>query len=946
MKADLSRWTFDPTHGYRSVVMQQGRVLLDAEWNEQGSIAAHHDEVRTVDVVGPVGGPLPTDGGAGPFALVDVADGSTPVGVPWDRLGVTPGRYYVAGILAESTPDPENPAGAGAWPLADQPHLRTIGAGVAADPGLSEPTGGDGRWAAYLDVFDRMVSADEDPTLRESALGGPDTAVREQTVWQVRLEAIDAEVCSQVDAGPRVPREMAAGLREAARAADPCEISSGGGYTLLENQLYRVEIIEAGATPRYVWSRENGSVTAGLLGMTPSPEPGMDATLTVDRVGRDETLSIREGDLIEVTSADRQLRGLPGFLATAGPVVDLVMHVAWSGDAPTSVAALGETPVVRRWDGGPRALSTATQELEGGITVRFLADGEPAVGDYWLIPARTVRLGYGTPARQGTIDWPSDGGTPRPQPPAGTVHHRAPLGILERSSGAWTLDADCRTLFPPLTALTSIDLVGGDGQEAMPGDELDEPVRVVVRRGGVPVVGEPVRFTASGGGVTPGGGSPVVVATDTEGLAQVRWTLDPSGPTTQTLTAQRLDDVADGVDVPIVVTGRLSVAREVAWEAPCRDLADASTVQGGLDGLAGMPMARLLGGDGQRVRRPGAVVPELVRIVVDSPCGPVEATLEVRGSAGAVVQAVPDGTTPASGSFGPSAGQSISGTVDAAGVLALVWQPDLTPGSDQSESDTLRILLDDHAPIVVSAHLDVPGGRTGGLHVERIRVGGELDLQLGSLISPRQLTKGIDLTLDGEADPASVDDLPVGRLIVERPMGDDGFRQRFTIDGAMSVQGRRLRWAPSREAQALLGQWEEQLQTNPELGATAWFQVDGWLVVDLGNPEQHLNGHIDVKAGDGGPVMVLPTTDEVTGGRFEVWFSIGLRPRIPPIEDFTGRTLGFVRRRSEAAGWRIDVVEEDAPGVRGGTVLGTTPAAGEPLVPGEPVTVRVARGVS
>ncbi|WP_298890036.1 DUF6519 domain-containing protein [uncultured Serinicoccus sp.] len=945
MKADLSRWTFDPTQGYRSVVMQQGRVLLDAEWNEQGSIAAHHDEVRTHDVVGRAGGPLPSDGGAGPFALVDVSDASVPTGVPWERLGVTPGRYYVDGVLAESAPDEDNPAGAGAWSLADQPHLRTIGAGVAADPGLAEPGGGDGRWAAYLEVFDTMVSADEDPRLRESALGGPDTAVREQTVWQVRLHAVGAQVCSQIQPVPRVPRQMAAGLREAAPGADPCEISSGGGYTLLDNQLYRVEVIEAGATPRYVWSRENGSVTAGVLALASSPEPGMDSALTMDRVGRDETLSVREGDLVEVTSADRQLRGVPGYLATVGPVVDLVAHVAWSAGAPTSVAALGRAPVVRRWDGGPRALSSATHDLEGGITVRFPAGGEPAVGDYWLIPARTVRLGHGTAVRQGTIDWPTDGGTPRPQAPAGTVHHQATLGILVRSGGAWTLDADCRTLFPPLTALTSIDLAGGDGQEAMPGDELDEAIRVVVRRGGVPVAGEPVRFTASGASLTPGVASPVVVTTDAEGVAQVRWALDPAGPTTQTLTAQRLDDLAAGVDVELVVTGRLSVAREVAWEAPCEGWADARTVQDGLDGLSGMPMARLLGGDGQRVRRPGAVAPELVRIVVDSPCGPVEAKLEVRASAGAIVEAVPDGTTPVSASFGPTAGQVISGTVDSAGVMALVWQPELAAGSEQSESDSLQIRLDGHAPIIVTAHLDVPGDRTGGLHVERVRVGGEVDLQLGSLIGPRLLTKGIDLMLDGEADPASVDDLQVGRLIVERPTGDGGFLQRLTVSGAMSTSGRRLRWAPSREAQAMLVQWAEQLETSPELRATAWFQVDGWLVVDRSSPEQHLNGHVQVKADDRGPVMVLPTTDEVTGGRFEVWFTIGQRREIPPLDDFRGRTLGFLRRRIEAAGWEVEIVEEDAPGVRGNTVLGTTPAAGEPLVPGEPVVVRVARGV-
>ena len=950
MKADLTRWTFDPQAGYRAVLMQQGRVLLDAEWNEQASIAAHHDEVRTRDVVGRVGGPLPGDGGPGPFALVDLDDGSLPAAVPWARLGVAPGRYYVDGLLAESWPDPDRAAAGGAWPLGDQPHLRTIGSGVAEDPGLAEPAGGDGRWAVYLDVFTHLVTADEEPSLREPALGGPDTAVRAKTVWQVRLEPIGALVCSELTAAPRTPRTMAAGLREAVPGANPCEISSGGGYTLLENQLYRVEIVDDGAAPMFVWSRENGSVTSGLLAMAASVEPGMDAALTLDRAGRDETLSIREGDVLEVTSADRQLRGLPGFLATAGPVVDLVVHVVWSGGSPTSVASLGQAPVVRRWDGGPRPVSSATQDLEGGITVRFPAGGDPRVGDYWLVPARTASLGYGTPARQGTIDWPLAGGTGQPLPPHGTVHHRAPLHILERTGGAWSHTADCRTLFPPLTGLTSIDLVGGDGQEALPGEQLDEPVRVVVRRGGMPVVGDPVRFTASGGVLEPadpsGSTNPVVVATGADGVAAVRWTLDAAGASTQTLTVQRLDDVGAGRDVEIVATARLSVARQVQWSPPCEGFAGAATVQQGLDGIVSTPRARPLGGDGQRVRRAGDVVPELVRVVVDSLCGPVSgAKLLVEASPGALVEAVPEGTVPANGGLGAGAGQSISALTDDAGVAALVWQPAVSSGSASSESDTLAVTLDGHAPIIVTAHLDVPGGRTGGLHVTGVRVAGQVDLRLGSLIDPQLLTKGIQVELDGPPQPESVDGLPVGRLIAERPVRNTGFAQRVTIEARMAANDQQVRWEPSSAAQAALGEWSQQLGQDPDLRATAWFQLDGWLVVDADAPDQHLNGHVAVVSEGGRPVMKLPSDDEVTGGRFEVWFTIG-RPRLEPLDDFRGRTLDFMRRRMEEAGVEVRVVVEDAVGIRKNTVLATEPPPGQPPVLGEPVVIRVARGLA
>jgi len=158
MHGDFTRWTFDADDAYRSVLLQQGRVLLDADWNEQAVITAHHDEVRSADLVGRAGGPLPDDEGGG-FAVVDAA-GERPDGVSWRELYVTPGRYYVDGILCEAAPpnDPDAPG----WPLEDQPHLRTIGDGAAADSGLPEPpdADGDGRYALCLDVWSRAVTGE------------------------------------------------------------------------------------------------------------------------------------------------------------------------------------------------------------------------------------------------------------------------------------------------------------------------------------------------------------------------------------------------------------------------------------------------------------------------------------------------------------------------------------------------------------------------------------------------------------------------------------------------------------------------------------------------------------------------------------------------------------------------------------------------------------------
>lgn len=563
MQADFSRWTFDRTAGYRAVLLQQGRVWLDADFNEQAAITADHDETRTLDLLGPAGGPM--DGGG--FALVDAA-GAAPSGTAWKDLRITPGRFYVDGVLAEA----QAADGAPGQALADQPYLPV----TSELPGLPEPQD-DGRYAAVLDVWTHHVTPEEAPELLESALGGPDTATRAQTVWQVRLEPVDAdESCAAArDAGflTRVAPTLTASLADVAAVSDPCEITTANGYRRLENQLYRVQIHEVrkGGKATYLWSRENGSVYAGIDAVGPTAIAGMDAELTLDREGRDEELSIGEGDVVEVTSTDRELHGAPGFLATAGAPVGLVLPIAWSEDSPADLAALGRAPIVRRWEGEPRVASATEDQLEDGIQVAF-GDGDFRTGDHWLIPARTVRLVYGATALSGTIEWPVDElGAPLPQPPLGPVHHRTTIALLDRltatTAAGWTLHADCRRLFAPLTELVTIDELGGDGQEAPPGQPLPEIVRVVVRNGGRAVVGAGVHFAAAGGHLDSGpptSSDPdtLDVATDEHGHAEVRWLLDAGGPTTQVLTAVVLDDAGAPVGAQVHVTGRLREPRD------------------------------------------------------------------------------------------------------------------------------------------------------------------------------------------------------------------------------------------------------------------------------------------------------------------------------------------------------------------------------------------------
>jgi len=53
MKGDFARVTFDPTRHYSQVFQQQGRVLLEADWNEQGNIQLHLLRSLIRDLLGP-----------------------------------------------------------------------------------------------------------------------------------------------------------------------------------------------------------------------------------------------------------------------------------------------------------------------------------------------------------------------------------------------------------------------------------------------------------------------------------------------------------------------------------------------------------------------------------------------------------------------------------------------------------------------------------------------------------------------------------------------------------------------------------------------------------------------------------------------------------------------------------------------------------------------------
>jgi hypothetical protein len=518
MPADISRRTFEADKHYAGVVAQQGRVVSDADLNEQLEIAQHRTDTEAVDVIGACGVPKFLDS----FRIDLTPDGSD--------LTVSPGRIYVDGLLCESeagTLPLTFPAGvsdfeasvpslqldsraldAGQWveisaagkpvrvvritdaetatntltfsatvadihSAASPPLLRRVATYTTQPdypnpdfevPSLS-PAGfsavdlPDGYYIAYVLAFRREVNAIEEPHLRETALGGPDTAGRVQTVWQLRLLRVTAQA-GKADCQVDFPEwqaltapstgQLNARTQTPVDPGNPCVLPPTAGFRSLENQLYRVEVHSGGsrATATFKWSRENASVETGIK---------VDGnTIIADDIGKDSVLGFAGGQWAEIVDSVSSLNLAPHDLVQLDEIRPATRQIttkqAISGFAGHDGLRL------RRWEqGGPTTGVTGVPmplgwlDLEQGVQVLF-SGGTYQSGDYWLVPART-----GT----GEIEWPPfkiPNTNPVPQAPVGIRRHYCRLAVLRSVAGNITIIDDCREKFPPLTSIAASDV--------------------------------------------------------------------------------------------------------------------------------------------------------------------------------------------------------------------------------------------------------------------------------------------------------------------------------------------------------------------------------------------------------------------------------------------------------------------------------------------------------
>ncbi|MBN1323485.1 MAG: hypothetical protein JW986_05725 [Methanotrichaceae archaeon] len=787
MKGDFSRCRDGAGRRYSDVRLQQGRVLLDSDWNEQMEIASHLRETEAIDGFGVSAGPM-YDAGFG--IIIDPGGLSAEErelygeALSMGDFLISPGRYYVDGILCE------NPS---LLLYSDQEYLKPRpGEGIARLlPGI---------YQVYLDVWKRHISYIEDPDIREVALGGPDSTTRTKVEWRVvarsENEPIEGSVevpfnCKALQgAWPASSGgEMTVLLRDSSGEDEACRIAERGMYQGVENHLYRVEIhhggnpfgwrgadpisakklpfedqkgerislgtnpagaadswqkgrlIEAfideepGATARIVswafenddliltldrvlpawlgddfyvqplasfkWSRENGSVAFGVEEILDDlVDRSIITRARVSRLGQELGLTLRRGDFIEVSGDREEARGEVGTLAQVKDVQEGDLMVELDQDISCHK---GDSHLkIRRWDQAEECLAVSLEKaaIEHGLAVKFGGSGFLA-GDYWTFYARVG----------GAVEALDEA-----RPPAGVSHHYCNLGVIRIARPPSDTEEqlmpglfqDCRNLFPPASELVALHYVGGDGQEAMPGEFLAEPLRVRVLNGGVPVLGAGVRFTIESGdgsleaGLLPSGserlaaGPERISITRDDGIAECRWSLveevpDQENPPQPLVRAVLLDQGGDPVlGQEILFGASLSLASQVYYgSGDCLG----STVRAAIDRLG--DQVRLHPASGlEHVTNPGDVIE--LKVLAAGVCGPV---------AGATIQFSAEG----GGGVLPA-----TATTDSGGIASSAWTV-----HPENRVQRVTATLIDASPemeialphsVIFTAHLNIASG--------------------------------------------------------------------------------------------------------------------------------------------------------------------------------------------------------------------------------------------
>ena len=486
MRGDFSRWDAILKQNINGVLHQQGRVLLDRDWNDQRRLTGDWQDRAGRDVLGRGVMAVPADApSAFKISEATAEDGRA-------RLTVQPGTGWADGLVVSIrgvTEDTGATEDTGDTEVTEAPATRQAAyleppVQVAAE--VDGMSAGD-RDAVILEVWREELHGFQRPDLLiEPALGGPDTTERIHTAMRFRLFRMQPEetcqsIANQLRDDPALKGRLTASLDPTTTTDGDCPTVESGGYVGFEHALYRIEIARVNATdPMFKWSRFNG----GLVGRGRCDLGGADPRVVI--TANDQAIKTAGNDnfYLEVVALDTE-QGY--WRVTYGAKVTL------NGDDLEIGTVRYQEPVLptgrvffRLWDGiapiGDHLDTDATpSSLLDGICLAFEAPDATAIyrpGDYWTFH---VRAG-GIANDQVLIDH---------EPPEGITYHRVPLAEItwnaELSASFESGEiADCRKRFRPMTDRNGCCTFSvGDGRHSR-GDfnSIEEALRHLPPQGG------------------------------------------------------------------------------------------------------------------------------------------------------------------------------------------------------------------------------------------------------------------------------------------------------------------------------------------------------------------------------------------------------------------------------------------------------------------------------
>ncbi|MCW3097920.1 MAG: hypothetical protein JWL77_3538 [Chthonomonadaceae bacterium] len=440
MGSDRARRTYDAAQHYHNVVMQQGRVLLESDWNESQEILQATLQQTALAVVGPSG---TSDDG---YRIV-FPEGRTDA--QFDFY-MEPGTMLVGGqriglrerIAINNQPD---------WKT--RPRVE-----FDAPPE---------RELAYLEIYEQEISATEDPSLRDVALGGPDTCQRTRLMQRVHRLPVSAdnrgEAVRQAQENwqregftfePQTMRllsrgSLKVGFQIQETVGGGRETQAHGGYIGEENQLIRVQI---SAPDRFVWGFDNASflyradvVDAQTLHLRSRPvdayhQPRAGQAVELLRPGA----KLPNGALVAEPNGFVAVLTSPYDPDTQTLRLNASMPAEYLRGEEAAPEGSGAFLYVRVWEESlPLTVGKALALGHTGLTITFKGDIFQT-GDHWLPAARP-----GAPTRIQPDRLLTDF-----QLPDGPRRWVCPLALIDWNDGQGRVLDDCRNLFESLTRIS------------------------------------------------------------------------------------------------------------------------------------------------------------------------------------------------------------------------------------------------------------------------------------------------------------------------------------------------------------------------------------------------------------------------------------------------------------------------------------------------------------